>query len=354
MLLSISPFKNPIGLDISDHRIRFFQIHPVKFKTISKIQSYGEIDVPKGLIENGNIKDNNEIVALIQALFKKPNFGKVNGKYIFASLPDKKTFINSFSIPQIPDNEINSAVKWEIEKNIPVSSNNIYYDWRLISANKSEKDHLKILVSVAEQNLVNTYTDIIKQSGYNPIGFENESIALSRCLVPANATITKPIIIIDLGRSKTSFILINNGNVVYNACFEISGNEMTNIISTSLDLNFKDSEKAKIICGLDSKKGKGAIANILKPIVDRLIDKINENIYYVSSYLLNGGKVDKIITTGSVSKMTGLPYYLEKNLNIKVAMGNPFVNISNYDPITTNSISNYLSFTTAIGLALKV
>jgi Tfp pilus assembly PilM family ATPase len=119
----------PIGLDISDLSLKLFQLNRSGDKI--KIQAVGKYNLPRGLIEDGEIKNKAEVLKAIDQLIDKPKFGKISSKEIIACLPETKTFIKLIEVDITP-NDFNETIKTEIEKHIPMSIDEIYYDWQLI------------------------------------------------------------------------------------------------------------------------------------------------------------------------------------------------------------------------------
>lgn len=353
-MFNFKPFKNAFGLDISDLRLRMIQFR--KSRGIFKLQCFNELAVLPGLIVDGEIKNFNEVIKIIKKLINSPMEGKILGNHVVASLPERKTFIKVIEIPQIPTEEMEGAVKWEIERHIPISIDEVYLDWQLQDISNQEKkdDKLKVLVAVAPKNLVDSYIDLLKQSDLIPIALETESTAIVRCLAEKKLSTQKAVIIIDLGASRTSLIIYDKGAIHYTSTLEISGNEMTNLISKKLNLSFEQAEKAKIICGLDEKKGKGVVKNILEPTIDQFIRKIQESIMYYKTYFPRGNKIQSILLCGGVGQMKQLNTTIEKNLNIVVQLGNPLINLPKLKKSEKLTSSHHLPFTTAIGLALRI
>jgi type IV pilus assembly protein PilM len=346
-------FKNPIGLDISDLKLRFFQLDQKKSKKIL-VKAVGEIAVPPGIIVDGEIKNESEVVNLIKKLFSQPLLGKISNKFINASLPEKKIFTKVISIPNVPEEEMFGTVKWGIEQNIPVVMDQVYFDWCKVNNKKPTTNKTEVVVGVAPQSIVDTYTSVIEKTGYTLISLENESVAIARCLIDQQADVYDPLLILDLGKSRTNITTYANNTVQFTTTIDINGMEMTNMIASNLKLSFEDAEKAKIICGLDKMKGRGAICKILEPVMNRLVEKINESLIYFNEYLMPNQNIKTIILTGSVAQMVMLPVFLQEKLKMTVIIGDPWSNITNANrnPAKLQGHSLY-SFTTAIGLALK-
>jgi len=353
-MLSFKPFKNAFGLDFSDLKLRLIQFR--KSRGAFKLQCFNELDVPVGYIVNGEIKDFDGVQDLIKKLVNHPIEGKVTGNHVIVSLPERRTFIKVIDIPNIPEEEIYGAVKWEIERHIPVSIDEMYLAWQLLKNNNLSKElnKLKIMVAVAPKIIVDSYTDLLKKCELLPIVMETESASVTRCLINEKDQPDDAIIIADLGASRTSLIIYDSGVIQYTSTLDVSGNGMTNLIEQKLNLTFEQAEKAKIICGFDEKKGKGVIKNILNPLIQQLIKKIQESITFYQSHLTVGHKINTVLLCGGVSQMKNLNTILQQNLNLNVQMANPLVNLNKFKKTEKFTANHHLSFTTAIGLALRV
>lgn len=352
--MQLNPFKKKLGLDISDQKIRFTEIEDARHGK-SMLLSFGEISVPPGLIVAGEISNEAAVVELIKKIIKKPALGRVTTTFTNASLPEKRIFIKVVQIPNVPENEQRGAVSWAIEQNIPVNIDQVYFDWHILSTkHQPDADKLQIVVSVAPKNLVDSYSSLITKCGLTLVGLENESVAITRCLIDADITeLRHSLLVIDLGRSRTNIMILGGDTVEFASTIDVSGHEMTQAVAKLHGLSYTDAEKAKIIYGLDPKKGRGTIKKVLEPILTQLVTKIQENLDFYSTYLSPSNKINTILLTGSVSQMLNLPIYLGARLKTSVFIGDPWMNIKLTGRHTADSLQNFQSFTTAIGLALK-
>jgi type IV pilus assembly protein PilM len=347
-------FKNPVGIDISDFKIRLLQLEK-KAKVSHKLIAYSEIQVPAGMIVDGEIKNSSEVVKLLTTAIQHPLFGKFNSHYANASISEKKIFLKKIEIPNVPTEELKGAIRWGIEQNIPITVDQSYYDWKVISNNPNPSLKIQAVVVAASKQTVDSYTVCIQQSGFTLLSLENESSAIARCIIKPEME-KFPIIILDLGKSRSTIIINDSGTVQYSNVIEIHGKMMTDGIAQSLKLSDEDAEKAKIICGLDKQKAKGSIRKILEPILNRLTSKILENIDYYRNYLAKDNKeIKNVFLTGSVAKMEGLTEYISEQLHIDTSIALPWVNVhldsKQMKQFGTNS--KFYSYTTAVGLALK-
>ncbi|MEK7097946.1 MAG: pilus assembly protein PilM, partial [Patescibacteria group bacterium] len=162
----------PIGLDISDSSLKLVQLD--KRRNVFRIQAIGKTDFAGKLLEKGEIISRENIIKAIKNIVEKPQYGKVTSEEAVVCLPESKTFIKLIETEKTP-NAIENIIEAEIEKHIPMSIDDIYYDWQVIG---SSKHHQMILAGVAPKKIINQYTKILEEAGLSAVAFEIESIAI--------------------------------------------------------------------------------------------------------------------------------------------------------------------------------
>jgi len=373
MLTSKKP-EQSFGLDISDLSLKIVQLEKYKHKI--NIQALSQIDLPKGIIDNGIIKDKDTAIKLLKKLINKPKFGDINSSNVVACLPEPKTYIKLIETNKTPNN-INDIIENEIEKNIPISIDEMYYDWQLI--NKFQNKDL-ILIGAASKKIVDSYVDFLHSAQLSISAFEIESTAICRSLlIEENYNKTKQLpknyCIIDIGAARSSLVIYSQNTIILSVSIPISGNEATEKIAKTLEIKKDQAEKAKIICGLDKTKAQGVIHKILSGRIDNLIKKIKNalNFYYENHQ--DYGPINQIILCGGGSNMKKLDELINKATGIQTIVGDPLLHLEENSEkifkkiqtkhkikdktinksekaISVNQSVN-LSYTTAIGLALR-
>lgn len=351
-MFGIKLFKNAFGLDFSDLKLRLVQLKKSGRKI--KLHCFGEIAVPSGVMIEGEIKNEKALADLIKKLLHSTIGGKVLSPYVIASLPERKTFVKVIETQKLPAEEMAGAIKWEAQQHIPMVIDDVYLDWQVM-ASKDEKavKKVNVLVGASPKIISDSYVKILKAAGLTPLVLETESAAIVRSIIEENSTDQSAQIIIDMGASRTGLIIYDRQILQFTTTLNVSGWQMTNQIAKRLNLSTDQAEKAKIICGLDEKKGKGVVKNILDPLVNQLAERILETIIFYKTHNLQGHEIKKILLCGGVSQTKGLSSIIGKKLNLPVAMANPWVNINKIKNKSILSPAKYLSYTTAIGLALR-
>jgi len=256
----------------------------------------------------------------------------------------------------------------------------MYFDWQTI---KSTRSHDLVLVGACPKKIVKQYIEVFKEARLSIVGFEIEAIAISRSLLREESPRMKKkqtannYLIIDIGKKRTSMFVYAKNSPLFTLSLPLSGELISSQIAKSLDIDESQAEKAKIICGLDKTKAKGIIRNILSDTIDNIIEKIDESIDYFNHHFPENGEINQILICGGGSSIKNIDTYIEEATSIKTIKGDSLINFNNKklkiddyfleilkitsaftegnsdSKTITISQDNRLTYTTAIGLALR-
>jgi len=351
-LFKITP--EPFGLDLSDGSVKIAKLS--KKKDGLFLEGFGEADIEKGLVEDGVILSEEKLAKAIQGVISNPHTGSFKSPYVVCSLPEQKTYLRVVQLPKIKKSEIQEAIQWEIEANFPMSLSDVYFDWELIPAPKSQSDHLDIVISTVQRDLVESYSSLLYKAGLKPFSFEPESIALMRSLIRRDPT-SKPIILVDLGQARTSFIIYAGGGIRFTSSTQISSSVITENIMRALKIDMEEAERLKQSVGLNRSEDERVFEAIVPAMTD-LKQQISKYINFYASHIAhvhgdNSG-IEKIMLTGGGSLLKGIEKYLTLGLKIKTERANPWINIFEPPLRETPELPYHKSirYATALGLAL--
>lgn len=368
-MILTSGSKYPIGLDVSDLCLKLVQLQK-KGTGKPKIQAIGRINIPAGLICNGEIKNQEKVAELIKQLIGKPQYGKANSDSVVVSLPETKTFIKLVEIPKTP-NELADIIETEIQKHVPMLLADIYYDWQII---EDRNDTVMILIGAAPKYIVNQYNELLDKAKLSVEALEIEPVAISRAvLIEENPAFKKDDLknnyaIIDIGAKRTSVTAYSKNTILFTASVPISGEKITSEIAENLEISLEQAEKAKIICGLNDKKTESIINSILSDTIDDLTFKIKDVVEFNESHFSKLGPINIIQLCGGGANIKGIKEIISKTTGIEAQMADPLINLGNTsdefadflsrgdresDQETFRGQSNAATYATAIGLALR-
>ena len=393
MLESLTLKPESFGLDISDLSLKIIKLKKGrKFFTLS---SFGKEEIEPGIIKGGEIKDEKKLAEIIKEAIKKVRGGKLKTNYVVASLPEEKAFLQVIQMPRLPEEDLKSAVIYEAENYIPTPLEEVYLDYQIVPPIYDHLDHLDILIAALPKKTVDPYLSALKLAGFVPKVLEIESMAIARALIKGGAT-TQPILLIDLGATRTSFIIFSGQSLRFTTSIPVSSTSFTEIISKNLGVTLAEAERLKIKYGLEEKikinigdektnikKERGKIFEALIPALIDLVQQIKRYLDYYQTHASHehlppttfqknnsnkhkpqkvvgglppdGKGISKIYLCGGGANLKGLCELLSLELKIPVEMGNPWVNIliKEKKEVPELSFEESLKYTTALGLALR-
>lgn len=296
----------PFGLDVSDRSIEVLQLNQRK-----KIKAFGRVLLEKGIIENGNIINEEKLALKIREVVKK---SKARGRKVVFSLPESKVFIHFF--------EDREDVSGQAKKIIPLDLNEVYFNI---------KGGLYVAVP---KKIIDSYIAVLERAGLDPLAAETESVSLARTLD------AKDCLIADIGARTTNISIFDkNGNLRLSTAINKAGNHFSGALAKTLDVSLKEAEELKKKCGLDQSKKNGRVLFILQKEFQVIVGEIKKAIDFY------GEDVRCIILAGGSAKMPKIADYFFSNLNINTV-------------IAESSVAKQLKeksalFNVAVGLALR-
>ncbi len=341
------------GLDLSDTSVKVFQIE--KDGERHKIRSYYNQEIPRGSLEDGVIVDKQKIIFAIKEAIKKTGPKKINTRKVICSLPESKAFLRVISIPKMKESEACEAIKWEIEASIPLSVEQVYFDWQFIEGNKDKCDPSKqnILTVAVSKDVVDGFMDIFQEAGLDVYGLELESIAIVRSLIEKKATCDDVFLVIDFGAQRTSFI-ITEGNIPYfTSSIPFSSDGLTDAISKYLGISIDEAQEIKVKRGLENCFQDISVLGSIKPLLENLAVEIEKTIDFYINTSKGNSEIKKIILSGGGSNMKGLVPYLVKKINKDVEEGDPWINLNLGENLPSINKTNSAGYSTVVGLAMR-
>ncbi|MCX6718587.1 MAG: type IV pilus assembly protein PilM [Candidatus Staskawiczbacteria bacterium] len=341
--------EEAFGLDINDFSLKIVKLK--KKRNGFALVSYNEERIPPNIIEDGVINDEAALAKIIKSACDKVKGKKITTKYVIASMPEEKSFLQVIQMPKMNKEELKLSVPLEAENYIPLPIDDVYLDFHVIPPIKDYFNHSEVLIVALPKKIVDSYISCFKKAGLTPIVLEVESEAIARAL--AKKETNSPLILIDFGENNTDFVVFSGSSIRFTSSISISSASLTKAISESLKISFEEAEKLKIENGLVGE----TVSKIIVPILEDLVAQIKKyiNFYHDHSsyeYLLPEGKIEKILLCGGGADLKGLADFMGKRLEIPTELGNPLINFSSKNQKSIIK-KNLISFTTAIGLALR-
>lgn len=351
-----------IGVDFGTSSIKVVELSYKDQKVF--LENYGIVDL--GFLVGGESKKQWEggqaspyeqsLSGALKILFEKM---KTKAKSANVSIPGFNGLITIIEMPDMQEEELAKAIRFEAHKYIPSSLDEISMSWEIIEhidtsgfslAQKIGKEinsqKIRVLLVAAPKKDIERYEKYVSTEKMKVGAIELETFSLVRSLTGDDAG---NFLIVDIGLQATNIILVEKGMVVVNRSIDAGGNEITSAIADSMNISKQRAEALK--------KGERDFLNnkesaLVIPVLEFIASE-SRRIIGLYSAKNKEARIDGVILSGGTSRMKGLEEYFTRLLGTKVAIGNPWrrIVVSEEARVLVENLGG--SFSVALGLALR-
>jgi type IV pilus assembly protein PilM len=301
--------SDTIAIDIGSYSIK-----GVLLGSGSELKKFATVPTPTGAIEGGIIRNPEQIVAAVLQLWK--GIG-VKGASVISVVPGQHIFVRQITLPIMKKAELDQAVRFQAEGQIPIPPTDIVLDYSIIATNKASKQ-VDVLVVATRKSVVQQLLHIFTLAKIQPKVLDIEALALSRLFINSNSKSKKNIAGMDLiasvGASNTHISFFEGDIPRFTRSIPFGGQRFTRALSMERSISMESAEERKLAGDLPEES-----ENLLGDFVNELKRSID---FYQSQ---NKEKtVRQIVLTGGGAQMIKLHDYTASKFDI---------------PITSSSIS---------------
>jgi len=331
--------KSLLGIDIGSCSIKLVELDRGKDKYLLKAIS--EMPIPVGLVAG----DSEESLQTASNYIKKliADSGS-HTKDVVSVIPSDKVSTASTTLPVMPKDELEYAMKWEIKKQISGYPEDKTVNWEIVDQRNNDYE---IFMVAASRSAVAKYLDLLKRSGLNPVSLDIEPVALIRSLITDKSG---AFILVHIGARFSTCDLVENGILRITRNLKTGENAMLQALK-SITGDPREAKKILYDAGFFKTKEKGTIYNLLRPSLGSIISEIQRLATYFQEK--NKREVSKIIISGGCTSIPNIVDYLSQNISMEINIANPWVKLDCSfikDPERLVAIGP--RFAVAVGLAM--
>lgn len=344
-----------IGVDISDRSIKIVQLSRGKKR---RLLTYCTLALADGVMINGVVRQQKEMqehlreaMNACQLPIRKEGFRKGVGCVVVVSIPEIQSFLRVVEIPEMREDEIGEAVRWEISQHIPFSLDKVYVDWQYLTgaARVLGDGKQEVQVGAAQRLVVDSLYETFRALGLDVAAFELESQAIVRALISKFLRKKRGLLIVDLGGTTTNVIVHDRGAMRFTASLQKGVQYVASNLAP---------DDMRIVTANVERLG-AKVAMCLKPLMmpamEELVIEVRGIVDFYNGIDLEH-RVREVIVTGGGSNIPGLDeVFFQHFSNVHVQRGNPWVNVLSGTHLThpPMNIKESARFSTALGLALR-
>jgi len=342
-----------IGLDISTGSIKVAEVNITKREPI--LQNLAIIMLPEGAVRDGEIDNIETVSTYLRELWKQNRLTK---RKVVLGIANQKVIVRPMDLPYMPEDELESAVKYQVQEFIPIPIDDAIVDYEVVDEYMTgEEERMQtILLAAAHREMITSFLDACVGAGLTPEAVELKAFAMVRSLIKKEYQFLE-----EEAEPPGSVCLINIGAGICNVCvvkentprfvrmLMRGGDYFTKLLCDHLKLSPVEAEEIKRGRSTDQEAN-----NLLQREIQAFVGEIRRSLeYYISQS--QERDLNKVILSGSGSKMINLPLELNRGLRLPIEIGHPLQNLQlGKLPYTPEELAELEpSIACAVGLALR-
>ncbi len=287
-----------LGVDIGSHAVKIAHLD------ISK-EGFKLLGFAVETIEGRNIRD-----ALSKAIIKAKVTPEMSAVLSVAGQGVVSRYVE---LPLMNRSELESSMKFEIEKYVPFALAEVATDYAVVGEMK-DKAKMAVLIAAAKNDLILKKCNLAKEVNLNLKAVDLDCLALANFFAELGGVAKKGAClgIINMGKSVSNIDIMVEGMPTLSRDIFIGGDDITKKMVEALEIDYTEAEKLKI----DPQSKRDELLNIWDPVLNNMAAEIRVSLDYFEAR--NNKAVDKIYITGGSSRLAGIDEYLHHVLSVEI------------------------------------
>jgi Tfp pilus assembly PilM family ATPase len=183
------------------------------------ISKFATEDLPQGLVDGGDVKDEKEFINILSAFVNK------NGiTYAKVSLPEEKAYLFQTEVPSANFASIAQNIEFKLDQNVPLSAADALFQFDLMPKAVTG-DLLRASVSVVPRTYVENYIRVLRAARISPVAFEVAPKSIVAASIQQYAPGTQ--LIVHVMKKKTGLYIVSEGVVCFTSTISWGSNELS-------------------------------------------------------------------------------------------------------------------------------
>lgn len=274
----------------------------------------------------------------------------IKTKNVALGLPSQKTFTTVIDVPMMPEAELKSTIKYQIDQYIPMAVDEAKVDWVLLGQSAHNPQQQEVLLASTANSYAEERLEFIEGLGLNVIATEPDPIAMVRALLPAGVQDAR--LIIDVGELSTNLV------ITYADAPRLVRTIPTGIYSlvkaAVQNLNVQEDQARQFILkfGLAPDRLEGQVFHAVENILEGFAAELTKSVKFFQTRYPNT-PVGGILLSGYASIVPKFGDYVTAKTGISAAQANPWQKVRVPQDQQQQLATISTEFAVAIGLGMR-
>ena len=202
-----------------------------------------------------NVVDSNQIidpVGLGRTIKSLMTTSKIRARKVVVSISGQSSVVvRPIDLPKMSVKELTDTMRFEVERHIPFTADEVVMDYAPVidpDDLSEEETNMKVLLAVAQEELIKSYLKVINVAGLQPVALDVEILASIRALIDIHqrtGQLDNTLALVSIGAVSTDISIVNQGNLIFTRSVPIAGDALTEAIADQLGRSFDEAEELK-------------------------------------------------------------------------------------------------------------
>lgn len=333
------------ALDIGTNAVRVVQLS--SSQSGWSLAHYGYATVDSKLTAADSAESNKKLGEIIMTAVGQSG---IRTKNVVIGLPAQKTFTTVISVPNMPEAELRSTIKYQMDQYVPMNIDDAKVDWTSLGVSPNDPQKIEVLLASTAQKYSEDRLEMVEALGLNVIAAEPDPIAMVRSLVPEHTKDGH--LLIDVGEMSTNLVMTHGDTPRLVRSIPTGLSSFVKAVTQNLNVQEDQARQFILKFGLAQDRLEGQVYRALEHVLDSYAAELSKSIKFFQTNYPNT-PVSGMLLSGFAATVPQLGDYLAAKTTVPAAMANPWqqVKISQADQQRLAPVAN--EFAVAVGLAKR-
>lgn len=334
------------ALDIGTNAVRVVQLNKDGNDRWSLVHyGYAPIDSATSQSDSPEAKQK-----LGEAIMTAVGQSGIKTKDVVIGLPSQKTFTTVIDLPTMPEAELRSTIKYQIDQYIPMPIDDAKVDWVSLGQSLHDPKQIEVLLTSTAMVYAEDRLELVEELGFNVIAAEPDPIAMVRSLVVQGSATAQ--LLVDVGEQSSDIVMTYGDTPRLIRTVPTGLSALTRAAAQNLNVKEDQARQFIIKFGLAPDRLEGQVFRAIEGILEGFVGELTKSAKFFQTRYPNI-PVAEVTLSGYGSSIPRFGDYVASKTGMKVSVANPWqkVRVSQSDQQQLSSVA--FEFAAVVGLAQR-
>jgi type IV pilus assembly protein PilM len=274
----------------------------------------------------------------------------IKTKNVAIGLPSQKTFTTVIDVPMMPEAELKSTIKYQIDQYIPMAVDEAKVDWVLLGQSAHNPQQQEVLLASTANSYAEERLEFIENLGLNVVAAEPDPIAMVRALLPAGVQDAR--LIIDVGELSTNLVITFADAPRLVRTIPTGIHSLVKAAVQNLNVQEDQARQFILKFGLAPDRLEGQVFHAVENILEGFAAELTKSIKFFQTRYPNT-PVGGILLSGYASIVPKFGDYVTAKTGVPAGQANPWQKVRVPQDQQQQLATISTEFSVAIGLGMR-